>query len=66
MIETQLLVEPDWLADHLSDPNIKVIDASFHLPNSGRSVTAEFVAGHIPGAVLFDIEAVRDTASELP
>ncbi|MBV6632482.1 MAG: 3-mercaptopyruvate sulfurtransferase [Alphaproteobacteria bacterium] len=66
MSDTPLLVETDWLAAHLGDPDVRVIDASFHLPNAGRSVTAEFVAGHIPGAVLFDIEAVRDVTSDLP
>ncbi|MEO0392886.1 MAG: 3-mercaptopyruvate sulfurtransferase [Pseudomonadota bacterium] len=66
MSDTPLLVTPDWLADQGRDPAIKVIDASFHLPTSGRDVQAEFTAKHIPGAVLFDINQVKDQTSPLP
>ena len=66
MTTVPLLVTAEWLADNLDNPDIKIIDASFHLPTAGRDVQAEFVEAHIPGAVLFDIEAIKDTSSDLP
>ncbi|KKC36593.1 3-mercaptopyruvate sulfurtransferase [Devosia epidermidihirudinis] len=59
-------VTTDWLAAHLSDPNLVVVDASWHMPNAARNAQAEFLAGHIPGAVFFDIDGVADTSSDLP
>lgn len=59
-------VSTDWLADHLSDPGVVVIDATWYLPNEGRNARAEFEAGHIPGAIHFDIDAIADTSSGLP
>ncbi len=60
------LVETEWLAAHLGDPNVKVLDASFHLPGTGRDAETEFSQRHIPGAMLFDIEDVRDHNIPLP
>ncbi|WP_088348926.1 MULTISPECIES: 3-mercaptopyruvate sulfurtransferase [Rhodomicrobium] len=62
----QLLVETDWLAEHLDAPGIVILDASFHLPGSGRDAAAEFRDAHIPGAVFFDIEEISDSSSPLP
>ena len=63
---TQWLVETDWLAEHLDAPDIIVLDASFHLPGSGRDAAREFGEAHIPGALFFDIEEISDSASSLP
>ncbi len=60
------LIETQWLAEHLGDPNVKVLDASFHLPGTGRDAETEFSQRHIPGAMLFDIEDVRDRTIPLP
>jgi thiosulfate/3-mercaptopyruvate sulfurtransferase len=60
------LVTTDWLAAHLDAPDIDIIDASWHLPNSGRDARAEFLDEHIPGAVFFDIDDLSDEASDLP
>jgi thiosulfate/3-mercaptopyruvate sulfurtransferase len=54
------------LAAELGDANVGVIDASWHLPNSGRTGAAEFQAKHIPGAVFFDIDTVADHDEGLP
>jgi thiosulfate/3-mercaptopyruvate sulfurtransferase len=62
----QTLVSTDWLAARVSDPDIRVIDASYYLPAMGRDARAEYQAGHIPGAVFFDIDAVADPANPLP
>lgn len=60
------LVETDWLAEHLSAPDIIVLDATMHLPGAGRDAAAEFTEAHIPGALFFDIEEISDSASALP
>lgn len=54
------------LAAELGDPNLGVIDASWHLPNAGRIGAAEFLVGHIPGAVFFDIDTIADQDQGLP
>ena len=59
-------VTTEWLAAHLSDPDLVVLDGSWHMPNATRNAQAEYLAGHIPGAVFFDIDGVADTASDLP
>ena len=59
-------VTTDWLEAHLADPDVQVIDASWHMPNAGRDGYGEYVVSHIPGAIFFDIDAVSDTHSELP
>jgi thiosulfate/3-mercaptopyruvate sulfurtransferase len=59
-------VTPDWLAEHLHDPELIVVDGSWYLPAMNRDPAAEYRAGHIPGAVRIDIDAVRDTGSDLP
>ncbi|MCF4125064.1 3-mercaptopyruvate sulfurtransferase [Methylobacterium sp. SyP6R] len=59
-------VTTDWLAERLAAPDIVVVDGSWYLPAMGRDAEAEFRAGHIPGALRFDIDGVRDEASALP
>src|SRR5690606_26123558 len=54
------------LATHLDDPGLVVVDASWHLPNAARNAQAEYLAGHIPGAVFFDIDGIADTTTDLP
>jgi len=60
------LVSTDWLAAHLGDPDLRVLDASFHLPDTGRDARAEYAAAHIPGARFFDIDEIADTARAMP
>ena len=54
------------LAAELGDPDLGVIDASWHLPNTGRIGAAEFRFAHIPGAVFFDIDTIADLDQGLP
>ncbi len=61
-----LIVETDWLAQHLSAPDIVVLDCSWFLPTAGRNGREEYLASHIPGALFFDIDELSDTASSLP
>ena len=64
--ELPALVATDWLASRLGSPGLRVVDGSWYLPGSGRDPTAEYAAGHIPGAVFFDLDAASDPASPLP
>lgn len=61
-----LFVSVDWLAAHLEAPGIRIFDASWHMPAAGRNARAEFLDGHIPGAVFFDIDAMADHSTDLP
>jgi thiosulfate/3-mercaptopyruvate sulfurtransferase len=54
------------LAAELGDPGLGVIDASWHLPNTGRTGATEFRLKHIPGAVFFDIDLIADHDQDLP
>jgi thiosulfate/3-mercaptopyruvate sulfurtransferase len=63
---SKLLVSTEWLAAHLNDPDVTVVDGSFYLLTAGRDANAEYVAAHIPGAVRFDIDAVADHSTTLP
>jgi thiosulfate/3-mercaptopyruvate sulfurtransferase len=60
------LVSTEWLAEHLSAPDTVVVDGSYYLSTMNRDAKAEYAAGHIPGAVYFDINAVADTSIDLP
>ena len=60
------LVSTEWLAAHLGEPDLRIVDASWHMPASGRSGREEFLAAHIPGAVFLDIDAVVDRSSPVP
>jgi thiosulfate/3-mercaptopyruvate sulfurtransferase len=60
------LVSTDWLAERLGSPGLRVIDGSWYLPSSRRDPAAEYLAGHIPRAVFFDLDASSDLTSHLP
>lgn len=62
MTVTPPLVSSQWLADHLSAPDVRVVDASYTLAPD-RSVRAEYEACHLPGAVFFDIDDIADTTA---
>ena len=59
-------VSTEWLADHLADTDVVIVDGSWHLPTTGRSGEAEYRVAHIPGAVFLDIDRVADTTNPLP
>lgn len=64
--DPRTLVSTDWLAAHLKDPDLRVIDASWYLPDQNRNGRSEYDAGHIPGARFFDIDEISDQRSGLP
>jgi thiosulfate/3-mercaptopyruvate sulfurtransferase len=61
-----LLVSTDWLAAELGAPDLRILDATYFLPDAGRNARAEYEAAHIPGAVFFDIDEIADPDSALP
>ncbi|MDW4500173.1 3-mercaptopyruvate sulfurtransferase [Sulfitobacter sp. D35] len=64
--DPKTLVSTDWLAKHLKDPDLRVLDASWYLPDMQRDAKAEYDAAHIPGARFFDIDEISDQRSDLP
>jgi thiosulfate/3-mercaptopyruvate sulfurtransferase len=60
------LVTTDWLATHLDDPKVKIVDATFKLPGVLPLPKDDYLAAHIPGAVFFDVDAVSDHSNPLP
>ena len=60
------LVSTEWLAKELGASDLRIVDASWHLPDSGRDAPAEYEAGHIPGAVFMDLRDLVDTSSGVP
>jgi thiosulfate/3-mercaptopyruvate sulfurtransferase len=56
----------EWLAEHLRDPTLVVVDATYFLPTHNRDARAEYRSAHIPGAVFFDIESISDHSTDLP
>jgi thiosulfate/3-mercaptopyruvate sulfurtransferase len=60
------LVTADWLNANLGAPGLVILDGSFYLPATGRDAAAEYLAGHIPGAVRYDIDAIADHSTGLP
>jgi thiosulfate/3-mercaptopyruvate sulfurtransferase len=60
------LVSTDWLAQHLGEPNLLVVDASWHMPATGRSGRDEYLRAHIPGARFLDIDDLADQSHPAP
>jgi len=60
------VVSTEWLAKHLSEPGLRVLDGSWHMPQLKRDPRAEFAQAHIPGAAFFDIDAIADHSTDLP
>ena len=60
------LVSTQWLAEHLDEPDLVVVDSSWHMPSSGRKAREEYLASHIPGARFLDIDEVSDREHPAP
>ncbi|KFC06634.1 MULTISPECIES: 3-mercaptopyruvate sulfurtransferase [Trabulsiella] len=64
---TSYFVAADWLAEHINDSDIQILDARLAPPGQEhRDMAAEYRAGHLPGAVFFNIEALSDRTNPLP
>jgi thiosulfate/3-mercaptopyruvate sulfurtransferase len=64
--DPKTLVSTEWLARHLKDPDLRLLDASWYLPPSDRNALEEYQEAHIPGARFFDIDEISDLRSDLP
>lgn len=60
------VVSPEWLAAHLADPDLVIVDATVHLPDTGRSAKAEYLVEHLPGARFFDMDVISDPDNPRP
>jgi thiosulfate/3-mercaptopyruvate sulfurtransferase len=60
------LKSTEWLAGEIGKPDVVVVDGSYYLTTQKRDAKAEYLAGHIPGAVFFDLNAVADHSTDLP
>src|SRR5688572_33402081 len=60
------LVSTQWLADHLGEPDLRIVDSSAHMPASGRSGREDYLAAHILGAIFLDIDEVSDRSNPAP
>ncbi len=64
--DPKILVSTHWLAENLSNPALRILDGSWHLPTEKRDPFAEYKTDHITGAQFFDIDGISDTSSNLP
>lgn len=63
---SKTLVSTEWLSQNIKAPDLRILDASWHMPSEERDARSEFEAAHIPGARFFDIQDVSDHRSSLP
>lgn len=63
---TDPLVSTDWLAAHLDDPTVRILDASFKLPGVTPLPREDFLGAHIPGSAFFDVDVISDHGLSLP
>ncbi|MEM9782985.1 MAG: 3-mercaptopyruvate sulfurtransferase, partial [Pseudomonadota bacterium] len=64
--EEATIVSSGWLAGRLGAPDVRVLDASYYMPDEGLDPHREYLAAHIPGARFFDISEIADPKSALP
>jgi thiosulfate/3-mercaptopyruvate sulfurtransferase len=62
----ELLVTTEWLANEQGASDLRIVDATWFLPDSGRNAAAEYEGGHIAGAVFMDMDELTDSNSSLP
>ena len=62
----EALVGTEWLAAHLDDPHVRVVDSSFKLPGITPTAREDYDRGHIPGTVFFDIDDIAEPGASLP
>jgi thiosulfate/3-mercaptopyruvate sulfurtransferase len=64
--KSRWLVSAEQLASEMKNGGVAVVDGSWYLPQHNRRGFEEYLAGHIPGAVFFDIDEISDHSSQLP
>ena len=64
--DPKTIVSTKWLKAHFKDPELRILDGSWHMPSEERNGAQEFIEGHIPKARFFDIDDISDHRSNLP
>lgn len=59
------LVSTEWLAGEMGASDLRIVDASWHLPDAGRDAAADYAKAHIPGAVFMNLAELVDSAAPL-
>ncbi|PIW28676.1 MAG: 3-mercaptopyruvate sulfurtransferase [Rhodospirillales bacterium CG15_BIG_FIL_POST_REV_8_21_14_020_66_15] len=62
----QALVSTGWVAEHMTAPDVRIVDCTYYLPNDGRKGAEEYGKQHLEGAVFFDIDDVKNPDNPLP
>ena len=65
-MNNSLFIEPNTLKNKINKPNIKILDATFFLPDSGLNAEEEYQKEHIPNSVFFDVNKIADPKNPLP
>ena len=65
-LNPQAIVSTEWLSRNINDPNLVVLDGTYHLPTANRNACEEFPLKHIEGAVFFNIDDIADADNVLP
>lgn len=60
------LASADWLAEHLDDENLMVLDATVYLPTEPYSAVERYAQGHIRGAIFFNLDTFSDPEAYFP
>ncbi|KAF5948996.1 hypothetical protein HYC85_014953 [Camellia sinensis] len=66
MSTNEPVVSVDWLRANLREPDMKVLDASWYMPDEQRNPLQEYQVAHIPGALFFDVDGISDRTTKLP
>ncbi|XXG74582.1 hypothetical protein AAC387_Pa07g3269 [Persea americana] len=66
MLSNEPVVSVDWLHANLREPDVKVLDASWYMPDEKRNPLQEYQVAHIPGALFFDVDGISDRTTNLP
>jgi thiosulfate/3-mercaptopyruvate sulfurtransferase len=62
----EALVSTEWLAEHISDPDLRILDCTWHHVSTNLDGRTQYRGRHLPGSVHFDIDHVSDKSSPLP
>ena len=62
----QAIVSTEWLSKNINDPDLVILDGTYHLPTANRNASKEFPSKHIKGAFFFDIDDIADADNTLP
>ena len=62
----EALVSTEWLAEHLSDPDVRILDCTWHHASTNLDGRTQYRGRHLPGSVHFDIDHIADKSNPLP